>query len=719
MKGKALLYGLFLNAGGEAMDYSVLLLIPLGVGLAGIALIALLYWLISKEEPGTEKMREIASFIEQGADAFLKREFKTIAYFIVILAVVLLACLWPRWQIAFGFVYGAVCSLLGTFVGMKAAVKANVRAANLARRSAGWAFVLAFRGGAVMGLTIPSLNLVGISTMCLLVGLGPQNIDVVDLLVGFGFGASLSALFAQLGGGIYTKAADVGADLVGKVEAGIPEDDPRNPAVIADLVGDNVGDCAGRGADLFESNADNLICMMIVGVAFVAAMKALGHPMSPGVAFLFVVFPLLGRSFDVLATTIGVLAARPLKSPVKALNISIVATFVVLTICFYFLATWVGYVELFFCALFGMVSAIVLALAVQYYTGVGKKPVTETAKAAQMGAAINIITGLSYGLESTAIPLLGVAAVLAASYFIMLPVGGDVAGLYGVAATALGITSMTGIIQSADTFGPIVDNADGIAEMSGIKDEVGEALDELDAVGNITKAITKGYAMGCAIITSAIMLFAYICEAAKHAGIGVLTSLSDIARHLVLADPAFITAAVLGAITPFLFSALAIRAVGRGAYKMVEEVRRQFREIPGILEGKAKPDYARCVDISTTYALREMVVPTLIGLIMPIAVGFILGPWALTAFLLSCTVTGAVLATFMFNTGATWDNAKKFIEYGHFGGKGTDTHKASVIGDTVGDPLKDTAGPSLHILIKLVSIVAITLLPLFMTYALL
>ena len=700
------------------MDYNALLFIPLGVGLAGLGLIGLLYWLVMREETGTERMREIASFIEQGADAFLKREFKTISYFIVIIAILLLAGLWPNWQIAFGFVYGAVCSLIGTFIGMKAAVRANVRTANLARRSAGKAFVLAFRGGAVMGLIIPSLNLVGISTMCLLVGLNPHNIEVVDLLVGFGFGASLSALFAQLGGGIYTKSADVGADLVGKVEAGIPEDDPRNPAVIADLVGDNVGDCAGRGADLFESNADNLICMMIVGVAFVLAMQALGHPMKPEVAFLFVAFPLLGRSFDVLATTLGVLAARPLKSPVKALNISIITTSAVLAVCFYFLARMVGYVELFFCALLGMLSAIVLALAVQYYTGIGKKPVVETAKAAQMGAAINIITGLSYGLESTAIPLMGVAAVLAASYFIMLPVGGSVAGLYGIAATALGITSMTGIIQSADTFGPIVDNADGIAEMSGIKDEVGEALDELDAVGNITKAITKGYAMGCAIITSAIMLFAYVCEAAKHTHKGVLKSLSDLAHYLVAVDPTFIAAAVLGAITPFLFSALAIRAVGRGAYKMVEEVRRQFREIPGILEGKAKPDYAKCVDISTKYALREMVAPTLIGLIMPIAVGLLLGPWALTAFLLSCTITGAVLATFMFNTGATWDNAKKFIEYGHFGGKGTDTHKASVIGDTVGDPLKDTAGPSLHILIKLVSIVSITLLPLFVAHAL-
>ena len=701
------------------MDYYVLLLIPFGVGVAGLAFIGALYWLVSRQKPGTERMEEIASFIEQGADAFLKREFKTISAFVVVIAVVLLACLWPRWQVAFGFVYGSVCSLLAVLIGMKAAVKANVRAANLARSSAGRAFVLAFRGGGVMGLAIPSLNLVGISSMCLLpwFGFGPESLEAVDLLVGFGFGASLSALFAQLGGGIYTKAADVGADLVGKVELGIPEDDPRNPAVIADLVGDNVGDCAGRGADLFESNADNLICMMIVGVAFVSAMRALGWPISPEAAWLFVVFPLLGRSFDVMATLIGIMVARPLKSPIKALNISIVITSAVLAIGFYFLASYVGYIQLFFCAILGMASAIVLALAVQYYTGVGRKPVVETARAAEMGAAINIITGLSYGLESTAIPLLGVAAVLAASYFITLPIGGDIAGLYGIAATALGITSMTGIIQTADTFGPIVDNADGIAEMSGIKDEVGEALDELDAVGNITKAITKGYAMGCAIITSAIMLFAYLCTAARITGVE-LTSLTDLAVHLVVAEPTLITAAVVGAVTPFLFSALAIRAVGRGAYKMVEEVRRQFREIPGLLEGEARPDYARCVDISTKYALKEMVAPTLIGIVMPVAVGFILGPWALTAFLLSCTVTGAVLATFMFNTGATWDNAKKYIEYGHFGGKGTDTHKAAVIGDTVGDPLKDTAGPSLHILVKLVSIVSITLLPLFVAFAL-
>ena len=696
------------------MDYQTLLLIPLGVGLAGLGFIAFFYWLVSRQEPGTERMQEIASFIEQGADAFLKREFKTISVFVVIIAILLLVCLWPRWQIAFGFVYGAVCSLLAVLVGMKAAVKANVRAANLARSSAGRAFVLAFRGGSIMGLAIPSLNLIGISSMCLLpwFNFSPGSLESVDLLVGFGFGASLSALFAQLGGGIYTKAADVGADLVGKVEVGIPEDDPRNPAVIADLVGDNVGDCAGRGADLFESNADNLICMMMVGVTFALVM---GLP--PELAWKLVMFPLLGRMLGVIATVIGVFAARPLKSTVLALDLAMLAASVVMAIGFYFLTAYVvaqWAFKLFLCTLLGMISAFVLALAVQYYTGVGKKPVVETAKGAQMGAAINIITGLSYGMESTAIPLIGVAAVVAISYFIM---GGDIPGLYGIAATALGITNMTGIIQAADTFGPIVDNADGIAEMSGIKDEVGEALDELDAVGNIMKAITKGFAMGCAIITSAIMIFAYVCEAAKLNQIE-LASLSDIAEHLVVADPVLITAAVLGAITPFLFSALAIRAVGRGAYKMVDEVRRQFREIPGLLEGKAVPDYARCVDISTRYALKEMVAPTLVGLLMPVVVGMVLGPWALTAFLLSCTITGAVLATFMFNTGATWDNAKKYIEYGNLGGKGTDTHKASVIGDTVGDPLKDTAGPSLHILVKLVSIVSITLLPLFVLYAL-
>ena len=689
-----------------------LLLLSLGVGLVGIGFIGVLYWLVLREEPGTKRMREIASYIEEGAKAFLKREFKTIAYFIVVIGAVLLACLWPRWQIAFGFVYGTLFSMAAVALGMNAAVKANVRAANLARRSAGQAFVLALRGGGVMGLTIPSLNLVGLTTMLLLFGIGPENVEAVDLLVGYGFGASLSALFAQLGGGIYTKSADVGADLVGKVEVGIPEDDPRNPAVIADLVGDNVGDCAGRGADLFESNADNLICMMMVGVTFALVM---GLP--PELAWKLVMFPLLGRMLGVIATVIGVFAARPLKSTVLALDLAMLAASVVMAIGFYFLTAYVvaqWAFKLFLCTLLGMISAFVLALAVQYYTGVGKKPVVETAKGAQMGAAINIITGLSYGMESTAIPLIGVAAVVAISYFIM---GGDIPGLYGIAATALGITNMTGIIQAADTFGPIVDNADGIAEMSGIKDEVGEALDELDAVGNIMKAITKGFAMGCAIITSAIMIFAYVCEAAKLNQIE-LASLSDIAEHLVVADPVLITAAVLGAITPFLFSALAIRAVGRGAYKMVNEVRRQFREIPGLLEGKAVPDYARCVDISTRYALKEMVAPTLVGLLMPVVVGMVLGPWALTAFLLSCTITGAVLATFMFNTGATWDNAKKYIEYGNLGGKGTDTHKASVIGDTVGDPLKDTAGPSLHILVKLVSIVSITLLPLFVLYAL-
>ena len=692
-----------------------LLWIPLGLGFLGLGAVGVLYWLVKKEDPGPEELREIASYIEQGAKAFLRREFTTMAYFVIIIATALAACFCPTmadgWVIPVGFVLGAAFSMLAIFIGMSAAVKANVRTANLARSSAGKALVLAFRGGGVMGLNVVSMELVGLGLLCLIARIIPgTDITRVSLLAGFGFGASLAALFAQLGGGIYTKAADVGADLVGKVEVGIPEDDPRNPAVIADLVGDNVGDCAGRGADLYESGADNLVCMMIIGAI---ASLAMGFPLET--AWKLIALPLLARGLAVVATLVGLLAIRPWEKATRSLNLSFLVTCVVLLVGFYFLAQFVGYMELMWCFILGLAAALVVVLATQYYTGAGHKPVVETARAARMGAAINIMMGLSYGMESLVLPVVFVGIALITSYFIMAPYG-PVMGFYGTAAAVIGITNVKGIIQASDTFGPIVDNADGIAEMSGIKEEVGEALDRLDAVGNVTKAITKGFATACSIMASLIMLFTYVCSVAELKGIR-LTDLSAVAQHLVIADPRLVIGALLGTVVPFVFAALAIRAVGRGAYGMVEEVRRQFREIPGIMEGKAKPDYARCVDIATKRALKDMVAPTLVGLLAPVLVGFILGPWALTAFLLTCTLVGTCLGISMFNAGATLDNAKKYIEEGHFGGKGTDAHKASVIGDTLGDPLKDTAGPSLNILIKLVNIVAITLAALFVTFA--
>lgn len=680
----------------------LLFFVPI-VGILAMAMTGVLFWLINRESAGTPKMKEIASYIQEGVNAFLKREFKTISYFVVVIAVVLLACFWPKWQIALGFIVGASFSLLAILIGMSAAVRANVRTMNAARTSAEKALVLAFRGGAIMGLSVVALNLLGIISLFYLFGVSPNNPGAVSLLVGFGFGASLSALFAQLGGGIYTKAADVGADLVGKIEKRIPEDDPRNPAVIADLVGDNVGDCAGRGADLFESGSDNLICTMILGLAFI-----------PVYGWNAIIFPLLTRSIGSIGTVIGTFFVRKWRraSPITSLNIGLISTGVFSLISFYLLANWVMKdIRIFYCLSLGLFSALIVSLIVQYYTGINRRPVEQIAQAAKSGAAISLMSGFSYGLESTIFPMILIAFVMITSYLIM---GGGLFGIFGIAAATLGITEMKGVIMASDAFGPIVDNAAGIGEMSALKKEVTKSTEVLDAAGNITKAITKGYAMTCCILTSIVILFTYLFEAARHLDI-TLTGIDSIVINLI--DPFNIVAILIGAAVPFLFSALAIRAVSKTAFKMIEEVRRQFREIPGLIKGKAKPDYLRCIDISTKNALREMIAPTLIGVIAPIIVGFTLGIWALAVFLIAVKVVGALFATFMFNAGGAWDNAKKYIEAGNFGGKGTKAHAASVIGDTFGDPLKDTAGPSLHILIKLENIISITLLPLFMTYA--
>lgn len=689
-----------------------LAIIPLIVGFSGLFLILYLFWSIKKESAGTPRMKEIAGYIQQGANTFLKREFKTISYFIIIIGILLFIVL--GWQIALGFVTGALFSMLAIVIGMSAAVRANVRTANAARTSPRKALLIAFRGGGIMGLSITSFVLIGISSLYLLFGAGPTNPEAVSLLVGFGFGASLSALFAQLGGGIYTKAADVGADLVGKIEVHIPEDDPRNPAVIADQVGDNVGDCAGRGADLFEASADNLICSMIIGLAFV------GPPFNYG--WKAVLFPLLVRSIGKIATIVGIFSVRKWenRSPLTSLNIGIFSTGATAIALFYVISTWfMGDTRLFYCLSTGLLSIIVISLIVQYYTGINRRPVKNIAEASHMGSAINILTGFSYGLESAAFPMILIAGIMLFTYHIF---GGGVYGIFGVVAATLGITEMKGIIMSIDTFGPIVDNADGIAEMSGLSAEVGEATDALDAAGNVTKAITKGYALTKVVLTSVVILFAYLFELARLRPDITLNSLSDIAPYLNVANPVIIAGFLIGATIPFLFAALTIQAVSRAAYRMVEEVRRQFKEIPRLLEGKAKPDYAACVDISTKYSLKQMVLPTLLGLTAPIIVGFTLGVWPLVSFLIGVKIVGALLAVFMFNSGAAWDNAKKLIESEHAHERtiaisGLTTRAAAVIGDTVGDPLKDTAGPSLHILIKLENILAITLLPLFIKYA--
>jgi len=680
-----------------------LILIPIIAGFVGVPIIIWLFWWLKRESAGTPRMKELAGYIQQGAYTFLKREFKTISYVIIPLAILLFFLL--GWQITVGFVMGALFSMLAILIGMSGAVRANVRTANAARTSPGRSLVLAFRGGAIMGFSIVSLVLIGIGSLYLLFGVGPTNPEGVHLLVGFGFGASLSALFAQVGGGIYTKAADIGADLAGKVEAGIPEDDPRNPAVIADLVGDNVGDCAGRGADLFESSADNLVCTMIIGLAFVGIY-----------GWYAVLFPLLVRAVGKLATIIGVFSVRKWgeRSPLTSLNIGLFSAGISNLILFYVLSIWLmGDIRLFYCLSLGLLTVLIMSLIVQYYTGINRGPVKKIAEASQTGASLNILTGFSYGLESAVLPMVLIAAVMLSAYQIL---GGGLLGIFGIAMATLGMTEMKGMIQSIDTFGPISDNAAGIAQMSGLSAETRESLDSLDAAGNVTKAITKGYGLTKCVLSSIVVLFAYIFLLAQYQGI-TLTNLSDISLYLNLANPIMIAALLIGASVPFLFSALIIRATSRAASKMVDEVRRQFKEIPGLLEGKAKPDYSRCVDISTKYSLKQMVLPVLVGLIAPIIMGFTFGVWPLAAYLLGVKIVGALLAVFMFNSGGAWDNAKKLIEAGHYGGKGSAAHSAAVKADTVGDPLKDAAGPSLHILIKLQNILAITLLPLFLAYA--
>jgi len=677
-----------------------LMLLAPAIGLMTLLLVALIYRWVGRQTPGTPDMQRIASYIKDGANAFLRREFQTIAYFIVGGAALLLLAMWPRWQIAFGFTVGAVFSLFATVIGMNAATKANVRAINAARTDSGSALTIAFRGGATMGLSIVALELLGIPGLAILFGLKPDAPQTVSLLVGFGFGASLAALFAQVGGGIYTKAADVGADLVGKVEIGIPEDDPRNAAVIADLVGDNVGDCAGRGADLFESGSDNLIAAMIVGVTFI-----------PRYGWAAILLPLLSRAVGAIGAALGTLAVRGSgkKNPAMALNIGAMTTAVFSLLTFYLLGLFViKDIAIFYCLALGLLAAIAVSAIVQYYTGAALRPVREIAKASQFGSALNILTGLSFGLESTALPIVIISLIMLAAYYIA---GAGLNGIYGITAAALGITQMDGIIMAADAFGPIVDNASGIGEMAGLGPEVRRSGDVLDAAGNMAKAVTKGYGMACALMTSAMLLFAYLTELARYEGI-VFTNFGD--EMVNLMQPVHVAALFIGTTVPFLFSSQAIRAVGLTAHQTVEEVRRQFREIPGLLEGRAAPDYSRCVDISTRNSLRHMIVPTATSIIAPLGIGFILGPRALAAYLIAVTIVGAALASFMFNAGGAWDNAKKSIEDGLYGGKQSEPHKAAVVGDTVGDPLKDTAGPSLHILIKLQNILAITLLPLFL-----
>jgi len=649
--------------------------IALAVGALAMLVVAYIAWSISREPVGTPQMNEIAGFIEEGAKVFIKRQYRTIAIF-ALSTLIPLAIFLKDVRVIIAFVLGASLSLLAAYIGLRVAVKANVRTANAARTSSAKAFTLAFKGGAVMGLSVVGLSLVGVSILF-------WSYQDPNLIVGFGFGASLVALFAQLGGGIFTKAADIGADLVGKIEQRIPEDDPRNPAVIADQVGDNVGDCAGRGSDLFESISDDYITAMILG-------SMLFSPL--GINALL--FPLMLGASGILATIVGVFVIIALRRmrPIMSFNTGLFAT-AIFCILGAFLSSIVLLkdVTLLYAVASGLVASLAVGLVVQYYTGINGRPVRKIAESSERGAAINIITGLSYAFQSPFLPLL---LVLMAFLFSYLITNGS---LYGIVAANIGTDLAVGIIMSSDTFGPISDNAAGIAQMSRTKTQNG-VLEELDAMGNTTKAYTKAFATASGTVSTVVIFITY----------GEIVKLYLVSLSLL--SPIIIVGLLLGAALPFFFSSLAIGATGKTAYQIVDEARRQFRENPGIIEGKAKPDYARCVDIGTKNALKQMIAPGLLAIVSPIVVGLLLGKYALGAMLLGGLSMSSLLSPFFTFGGGMWDNAKKHIER-KFWMNGTPTHVAAVIGDTVGDPLKDVAGPSLNIFMKLTNMTALFIAP--------
>jgi K(+)-stimulated pyrophosphate-energized sodium pump len=720
------------------LDEQVLYMVP--VVLFGIVAIAFAAWLardVMARDQGTPEMQKVSGAIFQGAKAYLNRQYRTIGQLAVVVAVimgVLVAIFEDAHQTERGvitsvaFLIGAALSGISGYIGMYVAVRSNIRTAAAARIGMGEALVVALRGGAVSGFLVVALGLLGISGVFWLVSIFAEgeNTAIAETpfwIVGFAFGASFVALFAQLGGGIYTKAADVGADLVGKVEAGIPEDDPRNPAVIADLVGDNVGDCAGRGADLFESSAAEMIGAMILGVALFKASGAVTG--SSDVAWIF--FPLVLAAFGAVCSMIGVSIVRPtgkLPNPMGELNKGFFLTIALSAVALIGICYWMlpyGSFEFAICGLIGLATSLAFLLITQYYTGVGYRPVGEIAKASRQGEATNIISGIAVGMETTALPALTIGAALLSSYYIGKSVDFEsniglfnAGGIYGTAVATMGMLMTAAYILAMDCFGPITDNAGGIVEMSDQPQDVRDNTDALDAAGNTTKALTKGYAVGTAGLAAFLLFAAYLDEVRRFGDDETL------ARAVNLAEPKVFVGGLIGAALTFLFASFAIRAVGRAAQGMINEVRRQFREDPGIMAGTSEPDYGRCVDISVQSALREMILPGALAVSVPIGVGVILRWEAAAGMLMVGTISGLLLAVMLNNGGGAWDNAKKFIEAGGLKddagnvlGKGSPAHAASVVGDTVGDPWKDTAGPSLHVLIKLLATITLVLAPLF------
>jgi K(+)-stimulated pyrophosphate-energized sodium pump len=684
-------------------------------GVLAVVVSLLLMRRIGKMSPGGPKAVEVGNAIREGAYAFLKRQYKTITAITAVLFVLLAVALGLNTAIA--FLVGAVASLAAGYIAMDNATKANVRTVAAAKNGAEAALKTAFYGGATMGMAVVGLSLLGVSFLFLIYGgynalFGTFSVtDAAELgrnaasgIVGMGFGASLIALFAQLGGGIYTKAADIGADLVGKVEAGIPEDDPRNPACIADNVGDNVGDSAGRGADLFESaTGENIGGMVIGGLISIATGN-----------LIFLIFPLIARALGIFATLIGMpfvkLSEAEAKHPMKALRKGLLVTTIVSAVLFGIVSVFLlGSLYLYYCLLSGLAASVAIDYITDYYTGRDRGPVKSIAQASETGSATNIITGLAVGLETTALPIVSLVIALIVSYFFgtqfATQIGIDpfIGGIYGTTLATMGMLAVMGMVLALDGFGPIADNAAGIAEMSGEKGAE-ETMEALDAVGNTTKALTKGFALGSALLAAQLLFQTYAQEVDAQMGIKLAVDISQ---------PVVLIAAFIGAMMPFLFSSQAISAVGKAASQMVAEVRRQFKEKPGILQGTEKPDYGRAVDISTKSALKGMVLPGLVVIVIPLVVGILMGPEAVGALVIGATLTAVPLALLMNTGGGAWDNAKKYIEAGHLGGKNSPAHQAAVVGDTVGDPLKDTAGPSLHVLIKLLSTLSIVFIPLF------
>ena len=663
-----------------------LLYVSILIGIISICVVAFLAKGILKKDAGDDRMKEISGYIEEGAMAFLKKEYSYLAVFILVVALATL--LFLSYKTAFAFVVGAVFSIVAGYVGMRIAVKANVRTAQAAKNGIKDALEIAFSGGSVMGLGVVGLGLIGLSFFSLIYDLNAEYIT------GFGLGASSIALFARVGGGIYTKAADVGADLVGKVEAGIPEDDPRNPAVIADNVGDNVGDVAGMGADLFESYVGSIISAITLGAALSATFGK-----------NIIIFPIILSAIGILASLIGITYVKLYKgdNPQKALNGgTAISGIIVLVAGFILCNSMLDNMKIFIPIISGLIVGLLIGKITEYFTSADFKSVKLIADESKTGPATNIIAGLSVGMKSTVPPVLLIAVGILISYYGIGGAKDTNLGLYGIALAAGGMLSTTATTVAVDAYGPIADNAGGIAEMSDLDESVRDITDKLDSVGNTTAAIGKGFAIGSAALT-ALALFASYSEAVNLETINLL-------------NPLTLVGVLIGGMLPFLFGALTMQSVGKAATEMVEEVRRQFREKKGILEGTEKPDYSKCVAISTNAALRKMIFPGILAIISPLITGLLLGTEALAGLIGGGVLAGVLLAIMMANAGGAWDNAKKYIETGVNGGKGSETHKAAVVGDTVGDPFKDTSGPAMNILIKLMTIVSVVFAPLIAAY---